>query len=75
MDALKSPVVNLPQLGGAIEEVHFSHTASTSVSGATSKNVWYDSCFHTFPCSVGPQSPVLPSISPQPMPSASEPGM
>ena len=35
VDALKSPVVNLPQLSSTVEEAHFPVTTSASVSEAT----------------------------------------
>ena len=37
VDALKSPVVNLPQLAREVETAHFPDTTSTPVSEATSK--------------------------------------
>ena len=37
VDALKSPLVNLPQLARAVETAHFPDTTSTPVSGATGK--------------------------------------
>ena len=37
VDALKSPVVNLPQLAREVETAHFPDTTSTPVSGATGK--------------------------------------
>ena len=39
VDALKSPVVNLPQLARAVETAHFPDTTSTPVSGATGKMI------------------------------------
>ena len=44
VDALKSPVVNLPQLARAVETAHFPDTTSTPVFKATGKRVSRDSC-------------------------------